>query len=63
MNDKNEYEFYTHWAGTPESEDTWEPAMTFIAGCNSDWLEFCWANNVEVGVVEAMAIEREGAWD
>ena len=63
LNDKNEYEFLTHWAGTPESEDTWEPAMTFISNCNAPWLEFCVDNNVEVGVVEAMVSEREAEWD
>ena len=58
INDRGESMFLTHWEGTPDSEDTWEPAITFISNCDPVWLNFCWNNNVAVDIMEALEGER-----
>jgi len=59
LNDRGESKFLTHWEGTPDSEDTWEPALTFLSACDPTWMDFCWDNNVGVELIEAIAAERE----
>ena len=59
LNDRGESEFLTHWEGTPDSDDTWETALTFLSACDPRWLEFCWNNNVGVEVLDALEAERE----
>ena len=59
FNDRGEPEFLTHWEGTPASEDTWEPAFTFLTNCSPEWLEYCWSHNIGIDVLKAMTAERE----
>ena len=58
LNHRGESEFLTHWAGTPDSEDTWETTSTFLSSCSPEWLQYCWDNNVGVDIVEAMEEQR-----
>ena len=38
LNDRGEFEFCTHWAGTSDLDDTWEPTFTFLSSCSLTWL-------------------------
>ena len=33
-------EFLTRWAGIPHSEDSWEPASTFVEKFSPTWLDY-----------------------
>ena len=59
VNDRGETEFLTHWEGTQESEDAWEPASGFLSACSPEWLDFLWDNDVDVDIRGALAAERE----
>ena len=59
LNHRGEPEWLTHWANTQPSEDTWEPAATFLTGCSQPWVDYCRANNLEVGLLASLEEERE----
>ena len=47
------WEFLTHWANTPSTDDSWEPSASFLHGCSQHWLEICWNNHIDVSLMEA----------
>lgn len=49
-----ELEFLTHWVGTPDEEDTWEPVGSFLTGCSPQWLEYCYRKNLGVDLVDSL---------